>query len=163
MNYRHTLSLHHHTWQKSTASWTLWHKAQFQLLSNTMSNNSISEVKGYIIWQEAYILRSLRIYKWKFVINYTPQTDLNNIFKKDTSGIATSSFNMWASIPRKTKCPKRIPVSFGLVPGSNKHLCQTYTGSNTKPFFFTSAFTSELMVNKFHQYLVVNTDFSENK
>ncbi len=62
--YRHTLSLHHFTWQKSTASWILWHEAQFQLLSNTMSNNSISEVKGYIIWQEPYILHLIRIYKW---------------------------------------------------------------------------------------------------
>ena len=47
--YRHTLSLHHYTWQKSTASCILRHKAQFQLLSNTISNNAISEVKGYTI------------------------------------------------------------------------------------------------------------------
>ena len=153
MDYWHTLSLHYYTWQKSTAYWMLRHEAQFQLLSNTMLNNRISQVKGYIIWQNAYILHLNRILHFLNRHNRIwtntcelPTNLVSTILHKWIWTISslrhfrkcnmTSSFNVWAAIPRKPERPKkkRMPVSFGFVPESNKHRCQTYTGSNTKPF-----------------------------
>ena len=83
--------------------------------------------------------------------------------------------------PQNQNDLKRIPVSFGLVPGSNKvrhtpgptqslflyigvyfrhNSEQRLPKSNTIDFTNT---TSEIKYDRFHQYLVVYTDFSENK
>ena len=130
MDYWHT-SLHY-TWRRSNISMTIKHEAQIQLLSNTMSNKRTSQVKGCIIGQNAYILRLNRILHflnrhnriWTHTVQ-SPTNLVSTILHKWSWTVfalshfrncdMTSSFNVWAAIPRKPERPKKRGCLFLLA------------------------------------------------